>query len=113
MRKTRESGQLLLLAIIVIAILLVNTLLITSGSLRLSQNSKFTLTQLQALNLAEAGVDKALASLNTTAGSYTGQSETALGPGSFEVTVTSPNTTTKTITSTGYIPNKTNYKTKK
>jgi hypothetical protein len=113
MKHTTETGQMLLFAIIVVAILLVNTLLITSGSLRLSQNSKFTLTQLQALNLAEAGVDKALASLNTSAGSYTGQAETALGPGSFEVTVTSPNTTTKTITSTGYIPNKTNYKTKK
>ncbi|MFB3896214.1 MAG: hypothetical protein ACE14V_07925 [bacterium] len=43
----------------------------------------------QALNLAEAGVEKAIYELNHTGGSYTGEKNTSLGAGKFTVTVKS------------------------
>ncbi len=63
---------------------------------------------IQATNLAEAGLDKAVASLNSSGGVYNGEGETIAGPGSYEVTITSKDAATNIIQSTGYIPNKTN-----
>lgn len=109
----QEKGQMLVLAIIVISLVLINTVLIAGGSLLFSQNSNYTLGEAQATNLAEAGLDKALASLNAGGGSYSGEGETSFGAGSFAVTVTTLNASTKQIESTGYIPSKLNPKVKR
>ncbi|MCR4305956.1 MAG: hypothetical protein NUV73_02645, partial [Candidatus Daviesbacteria bacterium] len=63
--------------------------------------------------LAEAGVDKALTSLNSTGGNYTGETETFFGDGSYSVSITSLGVGSKLIQSTGYIPNKTKAKVKR
>ncbi|MDO8638690.1 MAG: choice-of-anchor R domain-containing protein [Candidatus Daviesbacteria bacterium] len=110
---SKQSGQILVLAIIVAGLVLVNILLIIGGSQLFFQNTSYTVESAQALNLAEAGVNKALASLNKTGGNYNGETETFFGAGSYSVTVTNKGTSTKVITSTGYIPNKTNPKTKR
>ncbi|MCL4367046.1 hypothetical protein M1563_02665 [Patescibacteria group bacterium] len=103
---TIESGQILILGVIVIGLVLVNTLVIIGGSQIYSNNAKYSVEETQATNLAEAGVDKALASLNATGGSYNGDSEIQLGEGSYSVTVTTPDVGTKVIEATGYIPSK-------
>lgn len=110
---SKQSGQVLILAIIVAGLVLLNILLIIGGSQLFSQNTNYTVESTQALNIAEAGINKALATLNKTAGNYNGESEVDLGVGSYTVTITNKGASAKLITSTGYIPNKTNPKVKK
>lgn len=109
----KQTGQVLVLALVIVGLVMINTLVIVSGSQLFSQNTNYTVQASQALNLAEAGVDKALASLNATGGSYNGELETFLGGGSFSVTITTPSGNTKVIESTGYIPSKDNPKVKR
>lgn len=113
MTKNTQTGQMLILAIIVVVLVLINVLAIISGAQLFSQNTNYTNQSAAVLNLAEAGVDKALASLNKTGGSYTGETETVLGSGSLSVSITSSTPNTKIIESTGYIPSKENAKVKR
>jgi hypothetical protein len=71
------------------------------------------LDSLDATNLAEAGIDKAVASLNKTAGQYTGENETKLGNGSYVVKVTPIDANALQVEATGYLPSAANYKSKK
>lgn len=103
-----QSGQVLLLAIVAVGLVLVNTLVIIGGSQLFFQNTYYSVQAAQALNLAEAGIDKAIATLNATGGNYLGETEVSLGVGSFSVAITSPNPGTKIIESTGFIPSKDN-----
>lgn len=105
-----QSGQILILAIIVVGLVLVNTLIIIGGSQIFSQNTSYTVSASQATQLAEAGVDKAIASLNASSGSYNGESRTPLGGGEYSITITNKNPTTKTIKSIAYLPDETNSK---
>lgn len=107
-----EKGQIIVLTLVVISLVLFTTLFIISGSLLYSQNTNFSLQSAQAINLAEAGVDKAIASLNSSAGSYSGDSATVFGSGEYLVTVTTLGNN-KVIESTGYVPSKSNAKAKK
>ncbi len=108
-----QSGQVAVMALIVLGLIIINTLAIVGGSLTFSANTKYSTEVSQATNLAEAGIDKAVASLNATGGSYIGESETFLDPGSFSVSVTSKDASTDIIKSTGYVPNKSNPKSKR
>lgn len=108
-----QSGQVLVLATVTLTLVLINTILMIGNALSLNQGSKYSVQDVQAISLAEAGVDKAIESLNNTAGAYSGESETFIGKGSYSVVVTTVNASSKIITATGYIPNKTNPKTKR
>ncbi len=108
-----QKGQVFILALIVLTLVLFSTVGIIGGALTLSQSSKYSTESVQATNLAEAGIDKAVASLNTRGGAYNGETETPLGVGSYSVSVTSKNASTYLITSTGYVPNKTTPKAKR
>jgi hypothetical protein len=111
--KDKQNGQIFILALIVLGLITVNTIVFVSNSFLFNQNSKNSLNGVVAQNLAEAGVDKAVASLNANAGNYNGESETLLGPGSYSVTITSKDLTTAIVQSTGYVPNKTSPKVKR
>lgn len=113
MKYKKQQGQVLVLALAVVGLVLANTLLVIGGSQIFYQNTNYTVQSSQAVNLAEAGVDKALASLNATGGSYSGEIETGLGDGSYSVSITTPGTNTKVIEVSGYIPSKANPKVKK
>lgn len=104
---TKESGQAFVFGIIVVGVVMVTTLLIIGGAQLYFQNSHYSLDAEKATALAEAGVDKAIVSLNKTGGAYLGEAETTLGDGTYSIKVTSKDTATKIIESTGYIPNKT------
>lgn len=112
-KELNQTGQAFILAVIVLTIILVNTLIVMNGSVAFFNSSKHTLESIQATNLAEAGIDKAVATINANAGNYTGDPETFIGSGSFLVRVVSQTGTNKTIESTGYVPNSTNPKAKK
>ncbi len=96
-----------ILAIIVLTLVVVTTVIIIGNALTYNQSSRYSVSDVQAINLAEAGIDKAVASLNTTAGVYTGEVETNFGSGSYSVAITSIDSSNKIITATGYLPNKT------
>ncbi len=108
-----SRGQIFPIVLIVVGVMLVLTLVIIGGAQVYWQNAVYSTRSEKALGLAEAGVDKALVSLNKTGGSYSGETETALSDGSYAVVITTKDVATKVITSTGYIPNKTSPKVKK
>lgn len=86
---------------------------VIAGAQIYSANTVYSTNAEVATALAEAGVDKALASLNKTGGSYLGETETTLGEGSYSVTITSTDPATKVIEATGYVPSKVNTKAKR
>jgi len=108
-----QSGQMLILVFIALGVVLFTVLFIIGGAQLYYQNAQYTANSEKAASLAEAGVDKALASLNKTGGTYNGESETILGDGSYSTAVTDKDAGTKILQVTGYIPNKTNPTTKK
>lgn len=112
-----QLGQVFILALIVLTVVTISTVAIIGGALTFNQNSKNSTEMIQATNLAEAGIDKAVASLNKSGGNYNGEgvgtNGIELGPGEYTVTITSKNASTNLVSSTGYVPNKVNPKAKK
>lgn len=106
MTKPNEKGQILVIVIAVLGVVLFTVLSVIAGAQIYFQNSQYAADAEKATALAEAGVDKALTSLNSTGGNYNGETETVLGQGSYSVNITSQDAATKVIQSTGYVPNK-------
>jgi len=113
MIKLNQSGQILSILMVALSIILTGALVTVAGSRLFYETSKYAIFSEAAVNLAEAGIDKALASLNKSGDDYTGEEETFLGDGSYSVSVTAKDASTKIITSTGFIPNKANPKAKR
>lgn len=102
----KESGQILVLVFIALGVVLFTVLFIIAGAQLYYQNASYSIDSEKATALAEAGIDKALVSLNATGGGYNGETETTFGDGSYSVVVTSVDASSKLIEATGYIPNK-------
>lgn len=107
-----QQGAIFALALIALTIILVITGVLVTNSFTFKQNSRYGLNNLEANTLAEAGIDKAVESLNKSGGSYSGEQEVSLGDGSYSVKITDIDQNTKRVESTGYIPNKANPKLK-
>lgn len=105
-----EVGQLFVLTLIAVSIVMVTTVVIIGSAQLYFQNTGYNSQAEKAISIAEAGIDKAIASLNASGGNYNGEIETLFGDGSYSTTVTNKDANTKIITSTGYIPNKANPK---
>src|SRR3989344_826141 len=101
-----NAGQALIFGLIVVGVVLVSTLITIAGSQIYYQSTNYKLEVEKATALAEAGIDKAIASLNKTGGTYNGELETFLGEGSYYISITDKDAGTKIIESTGYIPDK-------
>lgn len=101
----KQHGSIFPLTLIVLTSVLVITLVIMSNSLTLKESSRYSLNKLEVVTLAEAGLDKAISSLNTNP-SYNGENETFLGQGAYSVTVTTVDPNNRVVEATGYIPNK-------
>ena len=102
-----SRGYILILALVVSAIVMT----VTTGFFNYYASgvhaSRFSLAEAQARSLAEAGIDKAIYELNQDAG-YSGENDTALGNGTFDISIASVDNNTKYITVTGSVPNSTN-----
>lgn len=108
-----QQGQILALVLAALGIVLFTVLFIIGGAQIYFQNSNYSYQAESAVAIAEAGIDKALASLNKTGGSYNGEAETSIGNGSYSVTVTNKDAANKILQVTGYVPNKIAAKSKK
>lgn len=108
-----QSGQMLVVVFIALGVVLFTVLSIITGAQIYYSNASYLADSEKAIALAEAGADKALASLNKTGGSYNGETEVVLGGGSYSVTVTSLDASTKVIEATGYVPSRANAKAKR
>lgn len=109
----KEGGQITFLVIIVSAVVLFSVLLIVGGAQLYYSNAQYSAEEEKALALAEAGIDKAIATLNKTGGSWNGEGlgtdGVALGvsgDGEYAVKVTTKDAGTKILEATGYLPNK-------
>lgn len=99
-----KRGYVLIFVLIFFGIFMVLSSSLVSYSSITARNEKSTVRKEQALAIAEAGIEKAVYELNQNA-SFAGESNVALGAGTFTTTITSVNGNTKRITSTAYIPN--------
>ena len=107
--KNKEQGQILIVALtfMVVLLFLSGALLGFVGQNVLGTRASFS--REQALQLAEAGIEKAIWQLNQ-GGSYTGESGSALAAntGEFDVAVTDISGGNKELAATGYVPSKAN-----
>ncbi len=107
MRSPAPQGQIILLALVFFAVFLSITTALIGYVLVYNRTERQAVADRQALALAEAGIDEAAYQLNQNS-SYTGEADTALGNGTFTVTVASVDASTKQVSVTGYVPNRTN-----
>lgn len=103
----KNRGQILILTFIFMGVILIITASLVAFVHQNVTATRRALAKEQARLLAEAGIDKAVWQLNQTAGAYTGESNTALGTGIFDVSVANLSGTSRELTVTGYAPNKT------
>lgn len=103
-KKVRSSqGQILIISLFFLLILMALSGVLVSSIFVYSQQGRVAYAKERAMQLAEAGIDKALREINQS-GSYIGESNTALGGGVFTVTVSDLGANQKLIESTGFVP---------
>jgi hypothetical protein len=103
----RARGSILLLALIFLGIFVTISTALLSTITNSVRAERTAIASAQALALAEGAIDKAAAAINANL-SYAGETNTALGNGTFTIVVTNIDSSTKRITATGYVPNSQN-----
>jgi hypothetical protein len=102
----QPRGVIILLALVFFAVFLTVATALVSYAVQYSVGERHAVAATQALLLAEAAIDQASYQLNTNP-SYTGETNTSLGAGTYTIAVTSIDGATKQITATAYVPNST------
>ncbi len=100
--KNNQSGQIIIFAMVFMAIMLMlSTVLVSTSSLH-SGAQRQTVARAQALSIAEAGLDKTIYQLNQDA-NFTGESDVVLGEGKFSTVISTVDSNHKQIVSTGRV----------
>lgn len=105
MKPTPQRGVVLVLALVFLGIFVTIATAALNYLVTYAKYERSTIQSDAALALAEAGIDEAVYALNQNP-LYLGESDTALGGGTFSVLVLPVGVSTKQITATGYIPNR-------
>lgn len=106
-RNGEERGFAMIVAMLVTTIVLVMTLGMLATGIHLQTATARDLRWNRALQVAEAGVDRAVYELQKS-DAYTGSGgPVAAAGGEYETTVTTPKIGWRVVTSTGYVPSKT------
>lgn len=103
----KDRGHILLLSLIFLGIFVtVSTALLSyiTSSLRAERAA---LASAQALALAEGAIDKAVALINEDL-SYSGETDTPLGNGTFSISVENVDSSTKRVVATAFVPDSAN-----
>lgn len=108
-----KKGSILVSILLILSSLLMVGIAVSTAVLSTTIKAERAYQSTAALDLAEAGINKAIWELNQ-GNTYTGEeNNTSLSGGAFEVTLTNLNLVTNQIVATGYVPSKSNYKAKK
>lgn len=99
-------GYILLVAIIFLGIFVTVGAALINYMTAYARMERVTIASAQALALAEGALDKAAYQLNQNS-SYSGETNTTLGNGTFTISVTSIDSNTKRIAATAYVPDST------
>lgn len=105
MKKTtyqNQKGQIIVIGLVFSAILLTLSAVLMQSSSTYKKLERNTIVRTQALQLAEAGIDEAAYQLNQNP-NYTGESNTALGSGTFSVSIAAIDAQHKRVTSVGNV----------
>ena len=106
-KNKKEQGALLIVGIVVMSVLVVLSTAVWTTSLIQVKSSRQSVARTQLLNIAEAGLDKAVYELNQST-TFSGESNVAVGEGTYTTTVSNIDSANKQLTSTAYIPNSIN-----
>lgn len=98
-RPLTKNGYVAIVVIVFFAIILSLSAVLLQYVSTSVKSARTTVSSAQALQLADAGLDIAVSKLN--AGSYSGETNTAVGEGTVTISVATINSQTKSITSTG------------
>lgn len=101
-----QKGYIMFVSLVFLSLFFIISSVLVNRTVQYSKSENYTVASTQALHLAEAGIDRAFSQLNQGS-SYTGESNVPLGGGTFTVSVASIDSTTKSITASGYVPNST------
>jgi hypothetical protein len=102
-----NRGSILLLSMVISSVIIVVTIGFFNYFASAVHAERFAIASAQAIFLAEAGIDKAVYELNQSS-SYSGESDTTLGNGVFNISVVSIDNNTKRLTVTSFVPNSVN-----
>lgn len=102
-----HRGSILLVSLIVSSIVMAVTIGFFNYFASAVHAERFAIASAQAIYLDEAGIDKTVYELNQSS-NYAGESGTALGNGTFDISIASIDSSTKRITVTSYVPNSIN-----
>lgn len=100
-------GYIVLLTLVFTGIFAVASSSLVGSLMAYDRAERTAVARAQALSLAEAGLEKAVSQLNQNP-SYSGEANTALGPGVFTIAVSTIDSQTKRVAATGYVPNSSN-----
>ncbi len=102
-----QNGQILIIALIFMVIILVLSGILVSLTVLHTAGERQGKAREQAMNLAEAGVERALYQLNYGAGSgYVGETDFSFGGGVTDIAVVAISASLKRVTATAYVPDK-------
>lgn len=101
-----ETGQILPIIVVTLGVVLFSVLFVVAGAQIYYTNASYSQNAESASALAEAGIDKAITALNNTGGGYNGEKDISFGEGTYSVTITDVDPTTKLIESVGYVPSR-------
>lgn len=102
-----EKGQIILLALVLAGVFAMVSTALVGFVNSYGRAERTTVAAAQALAIAEGALENAIGKLNQNP-AYAGETNTALGPGTFTITIATVDTGTKRITATGYVPNSSN-----
>jgi len=105
--RNNQKGQVIIIGLVFFAIMLLFSGAVLVFVSNFLKSERQNISKNQALQLAEAGIEQAVYQLNQDP-DYSGESNQALGNGTFTTIVSAVNSSTRAVTSTGYVPNSAN-----
>jgi hypothetical protein len=107
-----QKGQIIIIAsVFMFIVITLVTALVSYAGVQIKSHRQ-AVGRVQGLNIAEAGIEKAVWKLNNEL-NYTGETGTVFGNGTYNVTVTTINGTTKLVRADAFIPNSANPRAKR
>lgn len=103
----KQKGQIIIFALIIALVVVVVISGLVSYSGLQATSHKAAVAREKAIGIAEAGIEKAVWKLNNQSG-YTGETGTAFGEGTYDITITNLSGSGKLIRADAYIPNAAN-----